>query len=205
MQGTPERQDSFGVLTEEELWREIKQGNLVITPLVNRNQVKGGAIDLHLGTKFIKTLQEEYEAIDLSGLTLEQARKFLTKRNLVIGHHFVLHPRQLVLAGTFEFIRLPPHLCGYVLSRSKYGRIGLMVATAVFVHPDWKGVLTLELFNYGDAPIRLRCGDRIAQLVVHSAFPPYKAPVQSYIPTGPEFPILSEENIMQRLADYQSF
>lgn len=192
-----------GVLTEVQLRAEIEAGDLVITPLLNPKQVEAGSVNLRLGTRFIKTLQEQYGLIDPSALTLEEARKFLTRRSLVLGHSFVLHPRQLVLAGTFEFISLPTHLCGYVLSRSSYGRIGLIVATATFVHPDWKGCLTLELFNYGDAPIKLECGEPIAQLILHRATPPYKAPKQSCIPTGPRFPVLEGEVARTRLAQRQ--
>ncbi|MCP4306415.1 MAG: dCTP deaminase, partial [bacterium] len=54
---------------------------------------------------------------------------------------------------------------GQVLGRSSWGRLGLVVATAVTVHPGFRGCLTLEIQNLGSAPIRLVAGVRIAQLM----------------------------------------
>jgi dCTP deaminase len=65
-----------------------------------------------------------------------------------------------------EFLRLPPHLAAEVLGRSSWGRVGLLVATAIFVQPGFSGSLTLELVNHGESPIALYPGCRIAQLVV---------------------------------------
>ena len=53
-----------------------------------------------------------------------------------------------------------------MVGRSSWGRLGLIVATAVFVHPGYHGCLTLELVNAGDSPIALTPGSRIAQLSV---------------------------------------
>ena len=39
----------------------------------------------------------------------------------------------------------------YVLGRSSWGRVGLIVATAVMVQPGYTGTLTLELVNEGTA------------------------------------------------------
>jgi deoxycytidine triphosphate deaminase len=62
-----------------------------------------------------------------------------------------------------------------------------LVATAVFVHPGFRGCLTLELVNEGEAPICLSPGMRIAQLTLSQLESPapaleddedkYRAPV----------------------------
>lgn len=81
-----------------------------------------------------------------------------------LGDPFVLHPGQFVLGATLEFLVMPNDLIGQVLSRSSWGRLGLLVATAVAVQPGFRGVLTLELVNAGAVPITLRPGLRVAQL-----------------------------------------
>lgn len=96
---------------------------------------------------------------------------------------------------------MPPDLAGYVLSRSSYGRIGLIVATATFIHPDWRGCLTLELVNLGNTPLRLYSGSLIAQLVLHQATPERKVESQKSIPTGPEFSTLSSDPFWTRLRE----
>lgn len=63
---------------------------------------------------------------------------------------------------------MPPFLAAYVIGRSSWGRDGLIIATAVGVHPNFSGVLTLELTNLGEIPIRLYPGLTIAQLFIHN-------------------------------------
>jgi len=71
-----------------------------------------------------------------------------------------------VLAATLEYVVLPYDLAAQVVTRSSYGRIGLITATAVQVQPGSHGCITLELVNHSDTPIRLMPGARIAQLVL---------------------------------------
>jgi len=54
-----------------------------------------------------------------------------------------------------------------VLGRSTWGRLGLIVATAVGIQPNFAGTLTLELRNLGEAPLSLYPGQIIAQLFFH--------------------------------------
>ena len=83
------------------------------------------------------------------------------------GRDFILHPRSFALAVTLEWIRMPEDLAGYVTCRSSWGRRGLVIATAVGVHPGFTGCLTLELTNVGDLPIAIRPGLSICQLFLH--------------------------------------
>jgi dCTP deaminase len=59
----------------------------------------------------------------------------------------------------------------YVVGRSSFGRLGLIIATAIGVHPHFFGALTLELRNLGEAPVRLYPGQTIAQLFFHELDP----------------------------------
>ena len=86
----------------------------------------------------------------------------------------------------------------YVLGRSSWGRVGLIVATAVMVQPGYTGTLTLELVNEGDSPIRLYPGVRIARLAVHTlpgpTHRPYARAGAKYLAaTGPEPSRLARE------------
>jgi dCTP deaminase len=82
------------------------------------------------------------------------------------GDDFILHPRSFALASTLEWLRIPTDLAGYVTGRSSLGRRGLIIATAVGVHPGFTGCLTLELANLGDVPVSVRPGT-IGQLFIH--------------------------------------
>lgn len=85
-----------------------------------------------------------------------------------VGDYLVVHPHQFVLAQTLEYVRLPRFLMAYVVGRSTWGRLGLITATAIGVHPLFSGNLTLEIRNLGETPLRLYPGESIAQLFFHS-------------------------------------
>jgi dCTP deaminase len=138
---------------------------LVVTPLLEPTQVGPASVDLRLGTEFIELKRLERGTLDAFANESE-VRSREERLSVGLGEHLVLHPGQFVLGATLEFLRMPRHLAGEVLNRSSWARMGLIVATAVFVQPGYAGVLTLELVNMGSVPMVLHPGLRIAQLVV---------------------------------------
>jgi deoxycytidine triphosphate deaminase len=107
---------------------------------------------------------------------------------LAWGEKFVLHPNEVVLAATLEYIVLPGDLSAQVITRSSFGRLGLLSATAVQIHPHFHGCLTLELVNLGVVPVELTPGERVAQLVVtRTALSDVDDHKKYRCPTGPEF------------------
>jgi dCTP deaminase len=92
-------------------------------------------------------------------------RKLYDRKTLRLHSKFMLHPNQLILGGTFEYLSLPFDVFCMIMSRSSWGRLGLVVATAAAVQPGYKGALTLELVNLSESPIALYPGLPIGQLV----------------------------------------
>ncbi len=170
---------------------------LVVTPLLEDDQVGEASIDLRLGTEFLLLRRTLQAGVDVGDPGFQaQVDDLYEKIVTPIGEGLWLHPQQFALGATFEFVRLPPTLGAYVLGRSSWGRLGLLVATAVMVQPGFAGSLTLELVNEGDSPVLLYPGLTIAQLAVHSlhaqtaftkADPTYRAP------TGPQAARLAKE------------
>jgi deoxycytidine triphosphate deaminase len=81
------------------------------------------------------------------------------------GQTFLIHPGDLLLGVTLEFVALPADLMAFVEGKSSLGRLGLLVATATTVAPGFHGVVVLELANTGTVPLELIPGMFIAQLV----------------------------------------
>jgi dCTP deaminase len=108
------------------------------------------------------------------------------------GREFFLHPGEFVLGSSLEYVRLPKSLSGLVTSRSSWGRMGLVIATATSVGPGYKGVITLELTNMGNTPICLYPGFRIAQIMFYrleTSATGYKGKYDCLI--GPEYSNIS--------------
>lgn len=183
---------------------------LVVTPMLDPDvQVGPATVDLRLGSDFLLARRADGSGID-PGTNDELAIERTQERATVpLGEQFWLHPQQFALGATLEFIRMPAHLGAYVVGRSSWGRIGLIVATAIMVQPGYHGALTLELVNDGETPIALYPGLRVAQLSVHRLAVrtdfPYEAHAKYVSPVGPEPPKLawdaSEVEQMKLLRD----
>jgi len=173
---------------------------LIMTPQLKLEPQDGG-LDIHLGTKFLLFRLTRYPLIDPSKITEYEVRGLLERVQLRFDEKVILHPSQLLLASTLEYLSMPQGLGASVITRSTYGRLGLITATSIYVHPGFKGCLTLELINIGNSPIVLRPGERVAQLLFeyHS---PSKAPLQTKysLATEPEFPKMWEESDKKLLA-----
>ena len=152
------------LLNDREIAGLLKSGDLRLLPLVNLDQQLGStSLDVRLGTSFEVYLpahrrspaieEDSAPAYDSVPIDLD----FLER--------IVLLPGQIVLAHTFEYIKLPPEVAAELEGRSSYARLGLEVhLSAGMIDPGFEGVITLELVNNGPNPIDLFPGVRIAQL-----------------------------------------
>ena len=148
---------------------------LVISPVLSLDdQVREdqASIDLRLGFHFAICRPSTVGAID--ELEYDVGLWQLPSVQSVFGHEYVpfggtivLHPQKFLLGCTLEYVRIPEGLTAYVIGRSSWGRLGLVVATAIGIHPGFSGCITLELRNLGETPIVLHPGQAIAQLFVH--------------------------------------
>jgi len=103
----------------------------------------------------------------------------------------MLHPNQFILGSTLEYLKLPKDVMAYIIGRSSWGRLGLIIATATLINPGFAGVITLELTNVGEVPISLFPGLRIAQVSFHKCDFSQKTsvshPGKYFGSTGPTF------------------
>ncbi len=193
---------------KELLYHTNRDSRLVVTPILNAQEQideSSAAIDIRLGTKFIVPKRADVAHIDVKH---EEFNKELSEAVDVIykpyGESLTLHPGHFVLGNSLEYFRLPNNLSGYVVSRSSWGRIGLVVATAIGIHPGFFGVLCLELSNSAEIPISLYPGLAIAQVFFHEVKPnttSTKRAFSSYLgATEVELPVLHCQKEIAQLA-----
>jgi dCTP deaminase len=155
----------------ERLARKGPDERLVVSPILGlKDQLRNdqASIDVRLGFQFALMAPSLIDAVD----EFEGGRPFslsalYTRQYVPFGGRIIIHPHQFILAATLEYIRLPMDLMAYVIGRSTWGRLGLIVATAVGIQPGFAGTLTLELRNLGEAPLSLYPGQIVAQLFFH--------------------------------------
>jgi len=191
----------MSVLVGDELEGRLRADGvkrLYVIPMLEPAQLRPSGIDLRLGNQFIVARNAVMSALDLSAKSPEVRKQILQYQERMVfpflsGKPFVLHPGQLVLGSSFEYIALPLDLEARIDGRSSLARLGLTVAGALSIAPGFKGVITLELANHGNTPLVLHPGLIIAQLVVSGTQgeAPYSA--RYLYPIGPQFSKLAED------------
>lgn len=139
---------------------------LVITPLVYEDEediFDTDAVDLRLGCYFLlpKTLDQPFFSPDRTSATSLHARV-----HVPLGQFLVVPAHQTILGATLEFIKLPSDLSGQVLTKSSVARTFIVVETAPWIHPQYRGCLTLEIANVSNTPVLLYPGRPICQLIL---------------------------------------
>jgi dCTP deaminase len=159
----------MSVLGKDVLWDSIKKREIVVTPLLDPDQVQDSSIDVRLGNEFIVIRKTRLSSLDLGNRDKfsQQLHRYQARTRIEYGKEFILHPGQLILGATLEYIRLPNNVAAYVIGKSSWGRMGLIIATATAVAPGYCGTPTLEIVNLGEIPLSVHPGLRIAQLVLH--------------------------------------
>lgn len=145
---------------------------LIIAPRPDITELKksgSASIDIRLGTWFAELRQSRVSMLDVADpdSNLMNESQFTKMHYVPFGMKFILQPGGFVLGITLEWIRVPKDLAGYVTARSSWGRRGLIIATAVGVHPGFTGCLSLELSNVGEIPIALHPGMAVCQFFIH--------------------------------------
>ena len=193
--------DSGSVLSRGWIARRLNARNgtsderLVVTPLFE-DSIQDAGVDVRLGPDFIVFRHSAISAFDPLAANRSDVdpRRLQERVYKAWGETFILHPGELVLASTLEYIVLPDDVAAQVVTRSSYGRLGLITATAVQVQPGSRGCITLELVNHGETPIALTPGARVGQLVLFKVAA--AAPVKRgkyWFPVGPEFSKVNED------------
>jgi dCTP deaminase len=133
------------LLSDRTIRAMVMAGDIGINPQPMDHHFQPISVDLSLGSSWIVEVGNEAE-------------------RRVFMEHYVLRPRQFVLATTYERIKLANHVAGFVHGKSTWARRGLVVESAGLVDPGFDGTITLELFNLSDHPLRLSAGFRVCQI-----------------------------------------
>jgi dCTP deaminase len=147
------------ILAKPEILRQIQDGRIKIEPY-DESAIGPASIDL--------TLDCRLRIFDTDQHITEADIDYRTLTKLVdVDEGYLLKPGELVLGITRERITLPEDVCGWLNSRSRFARIGLMSHIAAqFLAPGISNRQILEIFNAGRNKIRLTPGMKICHVVL---------------------------------------
>lgn len=145
------------ILTQKEILKEIKNKKIIIEPF-DKSSVGPASVDL--------TLDNQLRIFNKKIVVDENTDYKKITKLINIDKGYLLKPGELVLGITKEKITLAQDICGWLNSRSRCARIGLMShVTAPFIAPGISNKQVLEIYNLGKNKIRLIAGTRLCQIV----------------------------------------
>jgi dCTP deaminase len=144
------------VLTKKRILESLASRNLIVDPLLDKDQIDSASIDLRLDNYFMEFKTARTGIIDPARIQ-DEHKNFLENIELeLFKDEYFLQPKKFILAQTFEYISLPNNFVGNLDGRSTVAREGLTVhAAAGMVDPGFRGHLVFEMLNAGEMPIKL--------------------------------------------------
>lgn len=183
-----------------------KESPLRIEPLLDENQIGELSIDLRLGTDFLVSLNNRHASIKATkaGYEFDTISSFFQETRRRPGELFLLHPNQIVLCTTLEYLRTPNDILTEIRTRNSYNRLGMTVNTVV--HPGYCGVVGIELVNNSKHIIELTVGAKIFQAFFHKTSKPsnYFHEKRKYLcSVRPEISAILSDREFEKLEKYR--
>jgi len=127
-------------------------------------------LKLYLKLRFLKIENYKEDAIQPNSLDVHLSNQYAIQLNdglfeEITNDEFVLKPGDFVLATTQEYFYFGSSLHGVLQGKSSWARVGLYVESAGLFDSGFEGVAVIELTNQGKAPLLLKCGQPIAQMI----------------------------------------
>ncbi len=151
------------ILTQKEILKEIAKKRIIVEPF-DLTTVGPASIDLKLD-KELRVFKQDKSAVEMKeGVDYKEVTDLID-----ISKGYLLKPGELVMGITKEKITLPEDICGWLQSRSRFARFGLMShITAPFICPGVSNRQVLEIFNAGPRTLKLIPGVKICQLILQT-------------------------------------
>jgi len=150
------------ILSDSEIWNLIKKKELIIHPILERDQVHCAKVDVRLDNVLYGIKRLESASFDVWE---DDPKKYTEIKKIPFDQKLVLHPFDFMTAPLFEMFKLPNYLVGRLDGRSSLGRLGIIVhTTAAGIDPGYSGKVVCELVNLGTVPVKIAPLTRVASI-----------------------------------------
>lgn len=147
------------IITKKVILDEIESKRIKISPF-DKRAVGAASVDLTLDDQI-----RVFKKVDNVPVRENVDYKKYTKK-VSIKKGYILEPGELVLGITKERISLPGDVCGWLQSRSRFARLGLLVhMTAPFMQPGIHNRQVLEIYNASPHDLKLIPGQKVCQFI----------------------------------------
>jgi dCTP deaminase len=167
------------ILSDRDIKKAIAAGRIKVDPAPDYSTQLGScSLDLRLGSEARAFRPSKMTHVDVRHM--QEAERIMEEFVIPEGEPLVLHPGDLVLATTLEWLEIPDDLIGRIEGRSSLGRLGIIVhGTASIFDAGWKGKPVMELGNLGVVPVLLWPGMRICAFTFEELSSPAEVPYTS--------------------------
>ncbi|MFX0162639.1 MAG: dCTP deaminase [Candidatus Hodarchaeota archaeon] len=165
------------ILSDVDILRELKTGNLVIRPIDLEKQIGPCSVDLKMGNEALVLDRKKMVLNNRALFKMEDDIEPYMER-IVLENSLVIQPGENVLITNMEWIEIPNNMRGRIDGRSSLARRFLEVhSTGGFIDSGFSGKITLEVTNKLNIPQELKVGERVCQLelsyLAHPCEKPY--------------------------------
>ena len=172
---------------------------------INPEDIRGSSIDLSVAEK--AKIPKKDIIIDLfeGKPTDEEIENYFEEIELAKGYELL--PNSFLHTSTTEYIKIPQNMCGIILTRSTFARIGLLLPGSMYANPGYEGHLPLIIHNHSPFTVKIPPYYKIAQLLLcdikGESIPYEHQATQKYHKEGiiknPEFDDFDIEEILKNL------
>lgn len=130
---------------------------------LNAYNIRGSSVDLSLNDRAY--IKKDDRLIDLFIEDIDQVCLDMYKEiDLACGYE--LKPREYMYSSSVEKVSIPVDMCGIVLPRSSFSRLGLILPISSYANPGYSGNLPIVIYNASNSIIKIPPYIRIMQLVL---------------------------------------
>ncbi len=143
---------------------ELRKVALSAITALNPENIRGASIDLSIGDKAL--VKKDNATIDLFKLDCDENLCNDIYEEIDLAKGYDMHPLSYLYASSIEKVSIPLNMCGIILPRSSFARIGLILPISSYANPGYSGNLPIVIFNASNSIIRIPPYIRIMQLVL---------------------------------------
>lgn len=152
------------ILGTEKLQELIKNSHSEMNLL--HKSIRGASVDLRINNE-VGVIKECYKDKTLNLAEFDDIDDLLKDKldTVDLAKEYELKSGCYLYGKSFEEIKMPENMCGIVIGRSSFARVGVILPISQFVNPGYHGNLPIIIYNASPMSIIIPPYYRVAQII----------------------------------------